>query len=211
MHNPYFDLPINEKGKFDIAGAVGKGYLNVIVDMGMKEPYIGRVDLVSGEIAEDITYYYAHSEQTPTVTSLGVLVGKEGKILNSGGLFIQLMPSCPEETISWLEECIGKMPPITKVLQTAHPLEKIIEEILPGREIQFLDVTPVKYTCNCSRERMERNLLSLGKEEVEDLAAQQEEIELVCHFCERKYVFQSREINEMVEALEGQHEDGSSL
>lgn len=204
VHNPWFDLPLNEKGKFDIAGAVGKGYLNVITDMGLKEPYIGRVDLVSGEIAEDITFYYAHSEQTPTVTSLGVLVGREGKILNAGGLFIQLMPNCEEGSISWLEGCIEKMPPVTKLLENDKPLEDILQQVLPGKELLFLDTQPIQYQCNCSRERMERNLLSLGKEELNDLAREQEETELVCHFCGSKYLFQRTDIKAMVEAY-GDH------
>lgn len=203
VNNPFFDLPLNEKGKFDIAGAVGKGYLNVITDLGLKEPYIGRVDLVSGEIAEDITFYYAHSEQTPTVMSLGVLVGREGKILNAGGLFIQLMPNCDDETISWLEGCIEKMPPVTKLLEGDKSLEEILVQVLPGREIVSLDTRPVNYRCNCSRERMERNLLSLGLEELEDLAAEQEETELMCHFCQEKYRFTRSEIQSMVDALKG--------
>lgn len=203
VNNPFFDLPLNEKGKFDIAGAVGKGYLNVITDLGLKEPYIGRVDLVSGEIAEDITFYYAHSEQTPTVMSLGVLVGREGKILNAGGLFMQLMPNCDDETISWLEGCIEKMPPVTKLLEGDKSLEEILVQVLPGREIVSLDTRPVNYRCNCSRERMERNLLSLGLEELEDLAAEQEETELMCHFCQEKYRFTRSEIQSMVDALKG--------
>ncbi|MBP7176755.1 MAG: Hsp33 family molecular chaperone HslO [Thermoclostridium sp.] len=200
VDNPWFDLPINERGKFDIAGAVGKGYLNVITDLGLKEPYIGRVDLVSGEIAEDITFYYAHSEQTPTVTSLGVLVGREGKIINAGGLFIQLMPNCDDQTISWLEGCIEKMPPITRLLDGSS-LEDILKEVLDGRELVFLDTRPVTYRCNCSRQRMERNLLSLGLKDLEELAREQDETELVCHFCETKYRFPSAEIQDMIEAL----------
>lgn len=201
VNNPWFDLPINERGKFDIAGAVGKGYLNVITDLGLKEPYIGRVDLVSGEIAEDITFYYAHSEQTPTVTSLGVLVGREGKILNAGGLFIQLMPNCDDQTVSWLEGCIEKMAPITKLLEGEKSLEDILKDLLSGKSLVFLDTRPVTYRCNCSRERMERNLLSLGLKELEELAGEQDETELVCHFCETKYHFKRAEIQDMVEAL----------
>ncbi len=201
VHNPWFDLPLNELGKFDIAGAVGKGYLNVVTDLGLKEPYIGQVDLVSGEIAEDITFYYAHSEQTPTVTSLGVLVGREGKILNAGGLFIQLMPNCDEPTISWLEGCVEKMPPVTKLLERESSLENILNEVLPERELVFLDTRPVTYRCNCSRERMESNLLSLGLKDLEEIAQEQEETELVCHFCAKKYYFSRSEIQNMVEAL----------
>lgn len=201
--NPHFDLPLNEKGKFDIAGAVGKGYLNIITDLGLKEPYIGRVDLVSGEIAEDITFYYAHSEQTPTVMSLGVLVGREGKILNAGGLFMQLMPNCEEQTITWLEGCLEKLPPVTKLLEGSQNLEEILTQVLPGREIITFDTRPISYRCNCSRERMESNLISLGVEELESLAAEQEETELKCHFCQETYVFSRSEIKSMVDALKG--------
>ncbi len=206
VNNPYFDLPITEKGKFDVAGAVGKGYLNVIMDLGLKEPYIGRVDLVSGEIAEDITWYYAHSEQTPTVTSLGVLVGRDGKILNAGGLFIQLMPDCTDEGVSWLEGCVEKMPPITKLLESSRSLEDIISKTLPGREIKFLDTKPVRYRCGCSRERMERNLISLGSDELKSLAQEREEIELVCHFCGSRYLFERKEIELMLEGFSQREE-----
>lgn len=202
VHNPYFDLPLNDKGKFDIAGAVGKGFLNVITDLGLKEPYIGRVNLVSGEIAEDITYYYAASEQTPTVTSLGVLVGRDGNIINAGGLFIQLMPGCSEEDISWLEKCIDNMLPITKLLESGNSLETITREILLGRELVFLDSRPINYQCNCSRERMERNLLSLGKRDLLEIAAEKKETELVCHFCRSKYVFQPAEINNILNQID---------
>lgn len=199
VHNPYLDMPLNDKGKFDIAGAVGKGYLDVITDLGLKEPYIGRVKLLSGEIAEDITYYYAVSEQTPTVTSLGVLVDRNGDIVNSGGIFIQLMPGCSEEDISWLEKCVEKMPPITKMLAPDRTLENILDEVLPGKELVYLDTRPVRFKCTCSRERMERNLLSLGIKDLEEIAADNKETELVCHFCRSKYVFSPSEIREIFE------------
>lgn len=198
VQNPYVDIPLNDNGKFDIAGAVGEGYLNVITDLGLKEPYIGRVKLVSGEIAEDITYYYAASEQTPTVTSLGVLVGRDGNIINAGGIFIQLMPGTGEDDISWLEKCVENMPPVTKLLEPGKKIESIIEEVLPGRELVFLDTRPVRYQCNCSRERMERNLLSIGIKDLEELAADGKEQELVCHFCRTKYVFQPSEISDIL-------------
>lgn len=209
VHNPYVDIPLNNKGKFDIAGAVGKGYLNVITDIGLKEPYIGRVNLVSGEIAEDITYYYAVSEQTPTVTSLGVLVGRDGNIINSGGLLIQLMPGHTEEDISWLEKCVEKMPPITKLLEPGKTLENILEEVLPGRELEYLDTRPVRYKCNCSRERMERNLLSLGIKDLEEIAADNKEEELVCHFCRTKYIFKPSEIKVLLELAREKNRSGN--
>lgn len=199
VQNPYLDMPLNDRGKFDIAGAVGNGTLHVITDLGLKEPYIGRVKLVSGEIAEDITYYYAVSEQTPTVTSLGVLVGRDGNIINAGGIFIQLMPGCSEENISWLEKCVEKMPPITKLLEPGRTLENILEDILPGKELEYLDTRSVRFKCNCSRERMERNLLSLGIKDLEEMAADGREEELVCHFCRTRYVFTPTEIMDILE------------
>jgi len=199
VQNPYLDMPLNDRGKFDIAGAVGNGTLHVITDLGLKEPYIGRVKLVSGEIAEDITYYYAVSEQTPTVTSLGVLVGRDGNIINAGGIFIQLMPGCSEENISWLEKCVEKMPPITKLLEPGRTLENILEDILPGKELEYLDTRSVRFKCNCSRERMERNLLSLGIKDLEEMAADGREEELVCHFCRTRYVFTPTEIRDILE------------
>jgi len=199
VQNPYVDIPLNDKGKFDIAGAVGKGTLHVITDLGLKEPYIGRVKLVSGEIAEDITYYYAVSEQTPTVMSLGVLVGRDGNIINAGGLFIQLMPGCSEDSISWVEKCVEKMPPITKLLEQEKKLENILDEILPGKELEYMDARPVRFKCNCSRERMERNLLSLGIKDLEEMAADNRDEELVCHFCRTRYVFSPEEIRNILE------------
>jgi len=199
VQNPYLDMPLNDRGKFDIAGAVGNGTLHVITDLGLKEPYIGRVKLVSGEIAEDSTYYYAVSEQTPTVTSLGVLVGRDGNIINAGGIFIQLMPGCSEENISWLEKCVEKMPPITKLLEPGRTLENILEDILPGKELEYLDTRSVRFKCNCSRERMERNLLSLGIKDLEEMAADGREEELVCHFCRTRYVFTPTEIRDILE------------
>ena len=156
-------LPLNSEGKFDVAGAIGKGYLNVIKDMGLKEPYVGYVDLVSGEIAEDITYYYAYSEQIPTVTSLGVLTNASQIVASAGGFILQLMPGADEETITFIENKINSIPSVTGLLSEGKLPEDILNMILSEKDIKIIDKKPCKYMCNCSRERMERGVISLGK------------------------------------------------
>ena len=160
VDNSFFDIPLNEKGKFDIKGAVGNGYLNIIKDMGLKEPYIGKVDLVSGEIAEDITYYYATSEQVPTVTVLGVLIDKDFKVKNAGGLLIQLMPDCEPETIDLIEKNIVSLPPITSAYEEGMTPEDYLEMALKGTEIRYFDRSEPVFKCTCSRERMLKNMIS---------------------------------------------------
>jgi len=194
VYNPNFDVPLNEHGKFDIKTAVGSGYLNVIKDLGLKEPYIGYVDLVSGEIAEDLTYYYASSEQIPTAMNLGVLIGPEGKVLAAGGFFIQLMPDAEEEAIVKVEKGISAIPSITSVISQGKTPEEIIRIIFPEDEPEIFDPVPVSYKCNCSRDRMLRNLAALGIKDLKELAEDANGAELVCHFCNKKYHFRQEEI-----------------
>lgn len=194
VYNPHFDVPLNDKGKFDIKTAVGSGYLNVIKDLGMKEPYIGYVDLVSGEIAEDLTYYYASSEQIPTVMNLGVLVGAGGKIEAAGGFFIQLMPDADEETIEKVENSILNINSITSLIHQGKTPEDIIKLIFPNEHLEMFETVPVSYKCNCSRERMQRNLLSLGKKDLKEIAEDETGAELTCHFCNDRYHFTQKEI-----------------
>ncbi|HOQ74945.1 MAG TPA: Hsp33 family molecular chaperone HslO [Thermoclostridium sp.] len=198
VHNPFFDLPLNEKGKFDIAGAVGRGYLNVVKDIGLKEPYIGHVDLVSGEIAEDLTYYYASSEQIPTAMNLGVLVGSGGHVLAAGGFLVQLMPDTPEDMVSFLEERIGRLPPITNMIADGLTPEKIIDSLFHGKPIQTLETCGVSYRCTCSRERMERNLLAIGRKDLLEIARDKKGAELHCHFCNTRYTFTPEEFEELI-------------
>lgn len=193
-YNPFFDVPLNELGKFDIKGAVGSGYLNVIKDMGLKEPYIGYVELVSGEIAEDLTYYYAYSEQTRTVFNLGVLIGAGGKVIAAGGFFIQLLPEADEDVIEIIEKGISNLLPITTLIHEGKTPEDIIKLIFPEESVEIFDTCPVLYKCNCSRERMERNLLSLGKKDLLEIAEDEKGAELQCHFCNRKYNFSKGEL-----------------
>lgn len=189
-----FDVPLNEMGKFDIKSAVGSGYLNVIKDIGLKEPYIGYVDLVSGEIAEDLTYYYAYSEQTPTVMNLGVLIGAGGKVEAAGGYFIQLLPDADQGVIDSIEKGISGLLPITTLIHQGKTPEDIINMIIPDESVEIFDNCPVNYQCNCSRERMERNLMSLGKKDLMEIAEDEKGAELQCHFCNRKYHFTRGEL-----------------
>lgn len=202
VYNPTVYLPLNSKGKFDVSNAIGTGYLNVIKDLGLKEPYIGYVDLVSGEIAEDLTYYFAYSEQIPSVVSLGVLVDKDESIINSGGFIIQLMPGAEEDTISFLEEKIMSLPSITKLLWENKKPEDILEMILGEKGLKMGERTPLNYKCNCSRERMERNIMSLGKSEILSMIQEQHGAEAQCHFCNSKYNFSEDDLYKMINPSE---------
>jgi molecular chaperone Hsp33 len=199
VHNPNFDVPLNDKGKFDIKTAVGSGYLNVIKDLGLREPYIGNVDLVSGEIAEDLTYYYAYSEQIPTAMNLGVLIGAGGKVLAAGGFFIQLMPGADEEAIEKVEKGISKIESVTSLIHQGKTPEDIISILFPDDAPEAFDPVPVTYKCNCSRERMQRNLMALGWKDLKEIAEDESGAELVCHFCNRKYHFTQGEISELLD------------
>ncbi|HBR01962.1 MAG TPA: Hsp33 family molecular chaperone HslO [Ruminiclostridium sp.] len=201
VYNPFFDVPLNDKGKFDIAAAVGKGYLNVIKDIGMKEPYIGYVDLVSGEIAEDLTYYYAYSEQIPTVMNLGVLIGAGGKVEAAGGFFIQLLPDAREDSIEKVEKCISDLLPVTTLIHQGKTPEDLINLIFPDEDVEMFDTCPVRYQCNCSRDRMERNLMSLGVKNLSEIAEEEKSAELQCHFCNKKYQFTGGELLKLLDGV----------
>lgn len=198
VHRPLVYLPLNSNGKFDVAGAIGKGYLNVIKDMGLKEPYIGYVDLVSGEIAEDIAYYYAYSEQVPTVTSLGVLTNASDIVANAGGFILQLMPGADEETITFIENKINSIPSVTGMLSEGKTPEDILNMILSEKDLKILDKIPCRYMCNCSRERMESGIISLGKEEIMKIIKEDHDAEVQCHFCNKKYRFSEEELLSLI-------------
>jgi molecular chaperone Hsp33 len=193
--NPNVDLMQKEEGKLDVGSAVGvDGVLTVIKDMGMKEPYIGQIPIVTGEIGDDISSYFATSEQTPTAVGLGVLVEVDGHVSASGGFIIQLMPEADELIISKLEERLGSIRSVTEMIISGLDAEGIIKDILGDIEYKILEEQYVDYRCNCNRERMERALISLGKKELEDIIAEQENAELVCHFCNKKYSFDKKEL-----------------
>ena len=197
--NPYVDLPLNKKGKLDVGGAVGNGFLSVVRDLGLKEPYIGQIPLVSGEIAEDITMYYAKSEQIPTATGLGVLVDTDGSVKAAGGFLVQMMPGSMDETAKKIEENLDKIRPVTAMIDEGMTAENIIFEVTSG--IDFLVnnrcENPV-YKCGCSRERMEKALISIGKKELEDIIKEQGDAEMSCQFCNNKYNFTKNELSELL-------------
>ena len=201
--NNIVEIPLNSKGKLDVAGAVGtNGSLTVIKDLGLKEPYVGQVPIISGEIAEDITSYYASSEQTPSVCALGVLVNPDLTVRAAGGFIIQLLPTADEETISAVERCIEGIPAVTSMLTDGMTPEQICKKVLPEFELEVLDSSNPEYKCNCSRERVMKALISVGEKELRDM--QNDEITQVnCQFCGKSYDFTSKEIKELADKASG--------
>ncbi|MCM1048977.1 MAG: Hsp33 family molecular chaperone HslO [Clostridiales bacterium] len=191
-------LPANSIGKLDVAGAVGHGVLRVIKDMGLKEPYIGQTMLQTSEIAEDLTYYFATSEQVPSSVGLGVLMSKDNTVKQSGGFIIQLMPFADEAVISRLEQNLSRLTSVTAMLDSGNTPEQILEQILDGLECKITDRLPTGFSCNCSRERIERVLISLGKAELEDMIADGHEAEINCQFCNKHYVFSIDELKKLL-------------
>ena len=196
VENPEVMLPPNSKGKLDVGGALDLGILTVIKDMGLKEPYSGQTELKTGEIAEDLTSYYAYSEQVPTVCALGVLVDKDLTIACAGGYLIQLLPGATDAEITQLEQNIAAMPSVTEMLRAGKTPEDMMQLALKGFEPNVLDERDVAYQCDCSHERTEEMLLSLGKKELEKLRDEDPNCEVVCHFCHTKYQF---DLNELVQ------------
>jgi len=199
VYNPDVDLPLKPNGKLDVGGAVGRnGYLSVVRDMGLKEPYTGQVPLVTGEIAEDLTYYYARSEQVPSAVALGVLVDVDLTVKVSGGFIIQLMPEADEKVAEKLESIISSIPPVTKMISEEMNAEDILKKVLDGFELGSFDRLNTQYRCDCSQERIERALISLGEKELTDIIENQGEAELTCHFCDKKYHFNKFELQDLL-------------
>lgn len=197
IQNPVVELPLNSVGKLDVRGAVGTdGTLSVIKDLGLKEPYSGQIPIVSGEIAEDITSYLATSEQVPSVCALGVLVNPDLTVAQAGGFLIQLLPFAPEEAIDTIERNIKDMKSVTAMLSDGMSAEDIAMKALEGLEPNVLDDFEVNYVCDCSKERVERALISLGRDELAELA-KDEVTEVRCHFCDKVYHFTSEEIKSL--------------
>ena len=192
VNNPLVVLPCNDKGKLDVAGALGIGVLSVIRDVGLKEPYVGQTILVSGEIAEDLTYYYATSEQTPSSVALGT------RVRQAGGFMIQLMPGATEEVIGKLEERIGAVSSVTSLLDEGMSPEQILEELLAGMDVEITDRMDVRFYCGCTRKRVEKALVSIGKKELEDMIREGKPIEMNCHFCNAAYEFSVEELKELL-------------
>ena len=195
VESPVVEIPLNGLGKLDVAGAVGRsGSLSVVKDLGLKDPYVGQVPIVSGEIAEDITHYYAVSEQTPTVCALGVLVNPDLTVKAAGGFLAQLLPGASEEDIDRLEQNIGKLSSVTQLLTGGASVEDICRMVLEGFSPQILETVQTEYRCSCSRQRVERALISIGKEDLQQMMAEEETVEVNCHFCGKKVSFRSRAI-----------------
>lgn len=194
VDEPHLDFPLNEFGKLDVKRAVGQeGFLYVLKDLGLQEPYRGSVPIVSGEIGEDFTYYFAVSEQTPSAVATGVLVAPELSVLAAGGLLLQVLPDAAEEVIAAVEKGIAELPQVTNLLVQGEDPETMLRRVL-GEDVKILSRHPVAFSCSCSRERLGRVLLSLGKQELTDLLEEQGHAELVCHFCSERYLFDGEEL-----------------
>ncbi|MCI8330173.1 MAG: Hsp33 family molecular chaperone HslO [Oscillibacter sp.] len=197
--NPQVDLPLREDGKLDVGAAVGsRGTLTVIRDLRMKEPYVGSVGLLWGEIAEDIALYFVESEQVPTACGLGVLVDRDQSVLAAGGYLVQLLPGAGEETAGELEASIRAAGPVTELLAKDPDPEALLRRALPGLELEVLEKRPVEYRCDCSRERMERALISLGREELREMIDEQGGAELTCRFCDNVQKFSKEELEALL-------------
>jgi len=190
--NPDIHLPLNDKGKLDVAGAVGQGVLYVIKDLRLKEPWSSSVDLVSGEIAEDLTYYLTHSEQIPSAVALGVIVTPEAKVAVAGGFLIQVMPGCPDGYLSKLEAKISQVDSVTNLLSEMQSPGAVISWLLEDMSPQLFEPVPVAYKCTCSQKRMAQALISLGKDELMQLMSEPGGLETLCHFCNEKYLFSNK-------------------
>ena len=196
--NPDVCIPANSKGKLDVAGAVGPGFLTVIKDMGLKEPYSGQVMLQTCEIAEDLTYYFAASEQVPSAVGLGVLMNKDNTVRQAGGFIVQVMPFAEEETIAKLEANVQKIQSVTTLLEQGHTPESLLEQVLDGFDIEINDRIPTEFYCNCSKERVEKALISIGRKELNEMIQEGKEVELNCHFCNTNYTFSVEELKEIL-------------
>nr|WP_305114428.1 Hsp33 family molecular chaperone HslO [uncultured Acetatifactor sp.] len=190
-------LPANALGKLDVAGAVGHGTLSVIRDMGLKEPYVGQTLLQTGEIAEDLTYYFASSEQVPSSVGLGVLMERDNTVRQAGGFIVQLMPFAEDGVIDRLERNLSGITSVTAMQDAGDTPERMLERILEGLDCQVTDTRPVAFSCNCSKERIEKVLISLGKKEIKDMIDEGQEVEVNCHFCNTHYRFSVEELKEI--------------
>ena len=191
-------LPPNALGKLDVGGAVGNGILSVIKDMGLKEPYVGQTQLQTGEIAEDLTYYFATSEQVPSAVGLGVLMEKDNTVRQAGGFIIQLMPFAEDEAINALEEKLKTMDSVTNILDTGNTPEQLLELLLGDLGLEINDTIPARYYCDCSRERVERAIISIGKKDIQEMIDDGKQVEVRCQFCDKLYNFEISDLERML-------------
>lgn len=197
--HPEVMLPPNAKGKLDVGGALGIGVLSVIKDIGLRDPYVGQTILVTSEIAEDLTYYFATSEQTPSSVALGVLMERDNTVKQAGGFILQMMPGASEEVISALEKRLGEITSITALLDAGNTPEMILEHILGDFGLEILDKLPTAFSCNCSEERIEKALISVGKQELQSMIEDGKTIEVNCHFCNKHYPVTVERLKELLE------------
>ncbi len=205
VYEPGASVPSKYPGKLDVSGAVGKGYLSVVKDIGMKEPYAGQIELVSGEIADDLTYYFTKSEQTPSSVGLGVLIDVDLSVKQAGGFLIQIMPDAQDGAIDLLEKNLQTLSPITKMLEDGLTPEAILETIFKGMELSVLEKTPTRFYCNCTRQRVEKALISIGLEELHKIADEDKEATLHCHFCNKEYHFDENELRALIREADGRN------
>lgn len=199
VYHPQIESHLNYLGKLDVGGAVGNANMTVVKDLGLKEPYSGQVPMLTGEIAEDLTYYFAVSEQTNSVVILGVLVDVDYSIKQAGGIIIQVLPDAKEEAIDALEERLKDFGNLTDRLEKGQSIEYVIETLLG--EVEYMSETPISFQCDCSKERMERALISVGKKDLQEIADEDEQAEIVCPFCSGKYVFSKEELEDIIENI----------
>ena len=210
VQNPHVHLPLNDKHKIDVKGAVGtEGFLAVTKDLGLKEPFTGQVPLVSGELGEDFTYYLAKSEQIPSSVGLSVFVNNDNSIETAGGFMIQVMPGAKEETISQIEKRLAEIPMVSEMMRDGKKPEDILNEILGAENVKVLDKMPVSYHCDCSRERFLGVLTSLPTDQLQEMADEDHGAEAVCHFCGKKYQFTEDELRKIIKVKKqnGKKED----
>lgn len=196
---PQVMLPPSPKGKLDVGGALGRGTLRVIKDMGLKEPYVGQTDLQTGEIAEDLTWYFASSEQVPSSVGLGVLMERDNTVRQAGGFIVQLMPFAEEKNIARLEQNLAAFPTVTQILDGGRSPEEMLELLLEGMEPEVLETLPVQFACNCDKRRVEKAIISIGRKEISEMIADGKEIEVNCHFCNTSYRFSVEELQGLLE------------
>lgn len=198
VENPNVMLPPSPKGKLDVAAALDLGVLSVIKDMGLKEPYVGQTILATSEIAEDLTYYFATSEQVPSSVGLGVLMEKDNTVKQAGGFIVQVMPFVDDAVVDKLEANIKNIESVTSMLDQGYTPEKILETVLEGMDIEYTDTMPTQFECNCSKERVEKALISIGRKDIQEMINDGKEIEMHCHFCNTSYQFSVEELKEIL-------------
>lgn len=195
---PQVMLPPSAQGKLDVGGAVGEGFLSVIKDMGLKEPYTGQTVLQTGEIAEDLTYYFANSEQVPSSVGLGVLMERDNRVKQAGGFILQLLPFAQEDVIERLEQRLAEISSVTEILDGGNTPEQMLAILFQGMDLEILDTVPAEYYCNCDKNRVEKALISIGRNEMQLMINEGKEIEVNCHFCNTNYGFSVEELKEII-------------